>query len=177
MYFEIPQHSWGLCQEPDFQGEGFYSNYGGPCASVALWYAATNRGAYAHWDVPDVLTIQLIEWLIDENNDNLLSVYTDAGLMEEEVLNKITEIAPDVQTNFIPIQGEWAFRFSAPVGPVELNDIPEEERENYPFSWREYWAGAPDWSDGSSTFSADIIINHLNGFFANYNGKYYFDFN
>ncbi len=173
MYYYIPQHSWGLCQQPNVQVTGFYSFPGGPCKPVALWCPDTERGAFAHWDVSSVLTINLIDWLNNDDIGQRIDIYAP-GSMEEEVIERINELLPGANPNYNETDGSWGFTFYGEREAISVTDIPPEQKENAPNNWSDYWDGAPDWK-GGSTFTAEIILD-IDGFFANYNGLYYFDF-
>ncbi len=175
MYYYIPQHSWGLVEYPNEIVQGFYSEAGGPCRPVALWCEETSRGAFAHWDDPELITQNLIDWLNNYVPENKIIVYTTQD-NKKDVEERINELSEATEFTTTPIEnGIWGFTFLGDRAAISVNDILEEDMENLPAEWQAYWPGAPDWKDGS-TFAAQFILA-VNGFFANYNGRYYFDFN
>ncbi|EDP95014.1 hypothetical protein U8527_08290 [Kordia algicida OT-1] len=174
-YYYIPQHSWGLYdQAEDGNITGFYSAQGGPCRPVTLWCSATNRGAFAHWDDDSLMTENLLYWLVNGDYENQITIYTTEDAMDE-VNASILAINADTQILHDEIEiGIWGFTFDGDFGPIDVDNIPDNDLEEMPVNWSDYWGNAPDWQNGS-TFSAQIILA-INGFFANYNGRYYFDF-
>jgi|GEM_PF-1957821 len=174
MYYFIPQHSWGLTNNDEENVTGFFSHPGGPCRPVSLYCEQTNRGAFAHWDDDSMMTEELLDWLIDDGN-NPIQIYTTEDTMEE-VVARIRELNAEIDVIQHQIGvGIWGFTFKGNLAPIDVDHIPEENRVDMPVNWSQYWEnGAPDWQN-SVTFTSGVILN-LNGFFANYNGQYYFDF-
>jgi len=174
MYYYIPQHSWGLVENPNNEGvHGFYSGQGGPCRPVALWCNTTNRGAFAHWDIPNLVTQNLINWLKNYTDGNQIDVYTTEDNMQE-VMNSIQVFTQNVANAGFTEPATWGFTFAEVRAPIEVADIENDDKTDVPDIWSDYWDGAPDWQNGS-TFTAEFIPA-VDGFFANYNGRYYFDF-
>ncbi|MGH6871039.1 MAG: hypothetical protein ACREHE_05975 [Rhizomicrobium sp.] len=178
MYYYIPQNSWGLVDQAHYQTAGFYSSPGGACRPAALWCQAAQRGAYTHFDGNvNAISQSLVQWLANNNAGNTIDVYCGDADYANDLLGQITAIAycpGAVVANANP-DGYWGCDFTD-VGPVWVDDtgIDEDEKVRAPDNWSDYWDDAPDWIPTGTFTSA--IVDQLQGFFANYNGQFYFDF-
>lgn len=177
-YYYIPQNAWGLVSQAHYAAVAFFSTPGGPCRPVSLWCGTSQRGAFTHFDGnAHAVTPQLAEWLADDNAAATINIYASNTDDADAILSQLDAIAV---CNRVIMPGtnpdiDWACSFGD-TGPLWHDaDGQGIAKVHAPGAWSDYWPGAPDWNDDGSTFT-NVIIHNLTGFFANYNGRYYFDF-
>jgi hypothetical protein len=175
MYYYIPQNAWGLVDQEHYDVAGFYSQQGGGCRPVALWCEGAQRGAYTHFDGNlNAVSQNLMEWLADNDNENTIMVYTADVHDANAILAQLNAIGycTCAIVEGANQHGFWGCHFTD-AGPAWVDEIqiPEDDKTMTPGSWSNYWFGAPEWM----TFNS-AIIDSLTGFIANYNGRFYFDF-
>ncbi|WP_371182346.1 hypothetical protein [Xanthomonas sacchari] len=176
-YYYIPQNAWGLVDADGAQNVGFYSALGGPCSPVAIWCEATSRAAYTHFDGNQhAVSAALADWLSDGSAHHELNVLGFHQPHLDAIKAQLEAVLEGAHVATLPEQEQfWGFRIDAntPVW-VDERELPPEDLVEIPDSWHGYWDGAPEWVNGGTFTNA--IADQLTGFIANYNGRFYFDF-